>query len=141
MIDQGHIRAAIERFYADVWNQCRVDVVPQLMSSDVKFRGSLGASRVGREGFISYLHEVQEAIAGFSAEIEDLVVEPPKAFARVRFFGTHTGSVLGFPGTGLRVEWQAGAFFDFTDEGLMKEVWVVADTQELAAVLRRMALQ
>ena len=135
MIDRHHMRAAIERFYDEVWGRDRVEIVPRLLATDVKFRGSLGASRVGPEGFISYLEEVRKAVAGFSTEIEDLVIEPPRAFARVRFSGTHTGSVLGVPGTGRRIEWRAGAFFDFTDDGLMKEVWVIADTREFAAAL------
>jgi predicted ester cyclase len=122
-----NLRDAVGSFYADVWNRGDLEPVPALLGADISFRGSLGAERKGHEEFIAYVQMVRGALSDYRCEILDLVVEPPRAFARMRFSGLHTGTFLGFAATGHRVEWMGAALFTAASDGRIADLWVLGD--------------
>ena len=133
-----HLRAAVESFYADVWNRQDTSRIPRLLDPHFTFRGSLGETRTGHDGFASYLDFVHGAVSGFTCDILEVVVEPPKVFARVRFSGNHRGPLLGFPPTGKPVEWLGAALFTFSGEQIA-DLWVLGDVDGLTKLLERNA--
>src|SRR6478609_9715207 len=69
-----HLSAVVESFYADVWNRQDTSRIPRLLDPHFTFRGSLGETRTGHDGFASYLGFVHGAVSGFTCDILELVV-------------------------------------------------------------------
>jgi predicted ester cyclase len=131
-----HIREVVESFYAEVWNRRDKSKIPALLRTDFTFRGSLGQTKTGHDGFASYLDFVHASIGGFRCDILELVIEDPKAFARMRFSGTHLGELFSFQPTGKPVEWAGAALFTFS-EGQVSDLWVLGDVHRLLQVLEQ----
>ncbi len=134
----GEIRAAVERFYAAIWERREMHMLPILLDEGFRFRGSLGQNKVGHAEFAGYVDFVHAALGDYRCEILDLVVEDDKAFARMRFSGEHRGVFFGFAPSGRHVEWSGAALFTF-DAGRIAELWVLGDVQGLLAQLERNA--
>jgi len=131
-------RRLVSRFYDEVWNRPDISVIPQLFHPDCVFRGSLGIERHGHAGLAAYVGEVTGALADYRCEIETLVVEGERAFARMRFSGRHTGLFQGFAPTGAEVVWEGAALFE-TEGGRIRKLWVLGDRAGLKALLERQA--
>jgi predicted ester cyclase len=138
MMSANHIRTVVESFYADIWNRHDKSKIPALLCSDFTFRGSLGQARTGHDGFASYVDFVHKALAEYRCDILDLVVEEPKAFARMRFSGIHRGDFFGYPPTGKPVEWAGSALFTFSVDQVA-DLWVLGDVHGLLQLLDRNA--
>jgi predicted ester cyclase len=87
------------------------------------------------QGFAEYVDMVHEALGEYLCTILDLVVETPKAFARMRFSGIHVGEFMGFPPTGKPVSWEGAALFTFSGD-LIVDAWVLGDLKALEKQLR-----
>jgi predicted ester cyclase len=124
----------VRRFYEDIWNRQRVDLVPSVLHPDVTFRGSLGPTRTGHQAFIDYVVEVHEALAGYHCAIDDLVAAGEQVAVRATFSGRHRGVLLGYAPTMRLVAWAGAAFFRF-DGGLALDIWVLGDLDGLRAQL------
>ena len=74
------------------------------------------------------------ALGDYHCQIEDLVVEGTKAFAKLRFSGVHRGLLLGHPATGRSVAWAGAALFTI-DGDKIKSAWVLGDLQGLVLQL------
>ena len=131
-------RRLVTRFYEEVWNRADTSAIPELFHADCVFRGSLGAERRGHEGLADYVREVTGALAGYRSEIEALVVEDERAFAKMRFSGRHTGPFLGFAPTGAEVSWAGAALFQ-CEGGRIRSLWVLGDLAGLRAQLEAQA--
>ena len=137
-MEADRIRAVVESFYADIWNRHDKSQISPLLRESFTFRGSLGQAKSGHEGFATYLDFVHASLAEFRCDIVDLVVEPPKAFARMRFSGIHRQMFFGFQPTWKPVEWAGAALFTFL-EGQVGDLWVLGDVHGLLQVLERNA--
>ena len=125
----------ILRFYHDVWNAHDRSAIAELLTEDFRFRGSLGRESVGREAFAEYVDSVHQSLGDYRCEIDDLVCEGERAFARMTFSGIHRGPLLGHPPTGKRVSWAGAAFFH-TRGGKLERLWVLGDLDSLREQLR-----
>lgn len=134
----SRIRAVVESFYADIWNRHDKSKIPALLRDDFTFRGSLGQAKVGHEGFGSYVDFVHSAVASFRCDILDLIVEDPKACARMRFSGIHQREFFGYQPTSKPVEWLGSALFSFDGEKVA-DLWVLGDVHGLLQLLERNA--
>ena len=128
------IEVLVRTFYADLWNRWDESLVPTVLSPTFEFRGSLGTVSIGRDGWLDYRHVVRSGSADFHNELVTLVCEGDRAAARLRYTGTHTGSLLGLPATGRRFEYAGVAFFTAGD-GLLTSAWVLGDLDGLRAQL------
>ncbi len=124
----------VTRFYEELWNRQAYDRAPELLSSDLAFRGSLGSKAAGIAGFLSYARDVHAALDGYRCTIRQLVPASASCAARVDFSGVHTGTFLGYPPTGKRLTWGGAAFFTIENE-LISEIWVLGDLHGLHAQL------
>ena len=135
-MNTNHIRQVVESFYADIWNRHDKRKIPTLLCADFTFRGSLGQAKTGHDGFASYVDFVHETLGEYRCDILDLVVEEPKAFARMRFSGIHRGEFCGYQQTGKPVEWAGAALFTFAG-GQVADLWVLGDIHGLLQLLER----
>ena len=134
----SHIRQVVESFYADIWNRHDKQKIPALLCPDFTFRGSLGQAKTGHDGFGSYVDFVHEALGEYRCDILDLVIDEPKAFARMRFSGIHRGEFFGSQPTGKPLEWAGAALFTFSG-GQVADLWVLGDIHGLLELLDRNA--
>ncbi len=110
-------RNLVEVFYGEVWNRADEGRARDILASDFRFRSSLGAEKVGPEGFIAYMRDVHRGLGDYTCIIDDLLVEGARAAARMRF-------------TGRQVTWAGAAFFEFRD-GRIAALWVLGNLIEL----------
>ena len=100
----------VTRFYQRLWNEWDDGAVEETLASDVTFRGSLGQTTVGRDGWRNYRDHVRRGAPDFHNKVLDLIAAEDRAAARLRFTGTHRGPILGIPATGRPFDY-AGAGF------------------------------
>jgi predicted ester cyclase len=84
----------------------------------------------GRNGFAEYVEFVRDALSEYRCEIQEMVCEGSKVFAKVLFFGVHQKEFLGYPTTFERVEWIGAALFT-VDDNKFSDVWVLGDLDAL----------
>ncbi len=95
----------VREFYERIWEAGDLATASALVSDDVVFRGSLGIEVRGREAFVAYVRGVRAALDDYRCEIVACVAEGERAFAKMRFSGTHVGAFRGFVPTRKRSEW------------------------------------
>ena len=120
----------IETFYHVMWNQWDMVTARQILTEDLDFRGSIGLSRTGHDGFIEYMNVIRGAFPDFHNEIESIVAEGEYAAARLTYTGTHEGELLGIKATHAKVSYAGAAFFTFREDRISK-VWVLGDALSL----------
>lgn len=126
----NRVRHLIERFYNELWNQWRFEAVPELLSPDIVFRGSLGVDVKGHDGFRDYMMTVRAAFPDFHNTIDQVISEGDSAAVRLTYKGTHKGTLFGVPATGRKIVYSGIAIFHFESE-LITRGWVLGDTLSL----------
>jgi steroid delta-isomerase-like uncharacterized protein len=130
-------RTVVRRFYEELWNEWRLDLVEEILSPTVHFRGSLGTTCTGREELRHYVETVRTAFPDWHNRIDEMLAVDDRVVTRMTWTGTHRGPLLGnVDATGARVGYVGAAFFRLAD-GLIEEAWVVGDTQALWRALGR----
>jgi len=125
----------IKLFYDEIWNRYDKSKIPELLHEEVTFRGSLGETRQGHSGFAQYVDRVHTALGDYRCEIEEIIVQGEKAFARMKFSGIHRAELMGCAATNKRVEWAGAAVFTFK-AGKLVDLWVLGDLHSLLQQLR-----
>ena len=121
-------RELVERFYDVVWNQADEAEARKILSTDFRFRASLGPELRGPGGFIAYLRSVHAALQDFICTIEDVIETGDRAAARMSFRGTHRAKFFGVEPTGREIRWAGAAFFTMAG-GQITELWVLGDVE------------
>ncbi len=124
------ITSLVRRFYADLWNAWDDSAVEAVLAADLRFRGSLGQTVHGRDGWRGYRDVVRAGSEDFHNEVVDLVVSGARAAARLEYSGTQTGPLLGLDPTGRRFAYAGAAFFT-ESEGRLVDIWVLGDVESL----------
>jgi steroid delta-isomerase-like uncharacterized protein len=117
----------VRRFYDELWNEWRLDLVDDLLASDLHFRGSRGAVLEGRDAFRAYAEETRRGFPDWHNEIDELLTAGDRVAARLTWTGTNSGPFDGREPTGARVRYVGAAFFEVRS-GSIARVWVVGDT-------------
>jgi steroid delta-isomerase-like uncharacterized protein len=125
----------VRRYYEALWNRWDLDLADELIAESVVFRGSLGISVQGREGFKEYMRAVRAAFPDFHNRIEELIAEDGRVAARLTYTGTHRGEVLGIAPTGRHVSYAGVALFRIV-ESRIAEGWVLGDVHGLVQQLK-----
>lgn len=125
----------VHSFYHDLWNRWDDSRVDAVLAPSFEFRGSLGVSTVGRDGWRTYRDTIRAGAEDFHNTVLTLVCDGSSAAARLLYSGTHTGLLLGIEATGRRFEYAGAAFFAATD-GLLTSAWVLGDLTSLERQLR-----
>lgn len=128
--------AVVRRFYEELWNEWNLDVATEIVASDVRFRGSLGSSLVGRENFLAYVEQVRNAFPDWHNQVDEIFAVGDRVVTRMTWSGTHRGKLSAIEPTGAHVKYCGAAFFRLAG-GMINEAWVVGDTQELWRALGR----
>lgn len=108
-----HNRKLIQRYFDEVWNQGRIDVLDELLTPDyINHSPGIPNPRPGPGDLKPIVRAMRQGIEGLHYDILDLVVAEDKVMAYVRMTGTHTGDLFGMPATGksidvrqMQIEW------------------------------------
>lgn len=124
----------MERFYNELWNRWDDAAVDEVLAEDFEFRGSLGESVRGRDGWRRYRDMIRRGSRDFHNEILDVIASGNRAAVRLNYTGTHTGTLLDLEATGRRFSYAGAAFF--TSSGSTLTVaWVLGDLAALTPQL------
>ena len=98
-------------------------------------RGSLGPEMYGRLAFCDYVRMVRSALESYRCHILECVTEGHRAFAKIRFSGTHVAPFRGHMSTGKTVHWLGAALFS-VERQRIADLWVLGDLVSLDALLK-----
>jgi steroid delta-isomerase-like uncharacterized protein len=130
-----HNKALVRRYYDELWNCWDFALADEIIGEGIAFRGSLGVSVEGREGFKEYMRTVQRVFPDFHNHVEELLADGDRIVARLTYTGTHQGEVAGIRATGRRVSYAGVALFRISS-GCIVEGWVLGDFHGLVRQLR-----
>jgi len=94
---------ATVRFWEEVFNQRKLNLVDSLFADDYIYRGAAGQEARGKEGLKQFLNAYFEAFPDLHAEVEDIFGEGEKVLSRAMCRGTHKGALMGMPATGKQI--------------------------------------
>ena len=120
----------ILRYYADLWNQWDDAAVDEIIAPCIEFRGSLGVTVSGREGFRGYVAAVRAVFPDFHNRVDAMIAEGDRVVAHLTYSGTHQGELYGTSTTQNRVEYQGIASFKIAG-GQITSGLVYGDTMGL----------
>jgi predicted ester cyclase len=129
------VRDLVESFYEDLWNRQDQSRLGQILAEDFRFRGSLGLEKSGPDQFWEYVEYIVGPLGDYRCDIQEIVVEGDRAFAKMWFSGVHRGEMLGIPPSGRRIGWAGAALFRAEGDRLA-ELWVLGDLVGLEASLK-----
>jgi predicted SnoaL-like aldol condensation-catalyzing enzyme len=98
-------RRLVTRYFEEVWNQGRIDVLDELIAADyINHSSSLPDPRPGPVDLKPIVEEMRRAITDLHYEILDMAVMADKVAAHVRVTGTHTGTLFGMAPHGGKID-------------------------------------
>lgn len=101
----AHRRAVVQRYFEEVWNQGKVEVLDELLAPDyVNRSSSIPDSPPGPAGVKPIVLAMRRAFPDLHYRIDQLVVGEDAVAARVTLTGTHQGDFFGIAPTGKRFE-------------------------------------
>jgi steroid delta-isomerase-like uncharacterized protein len=112
-------KAALRRFYEEVFNRKNLDIVDELLAPDVVDHSFGGQGVEASKRVFAALHH---AFPDLRCEVHDVIGEGELVAARVTFSGTNQGEFMGVPATG-RHGVAAGVDFVRMEGGRQAEHW------------------
>lgn len=95
-------RAVIERWFEEVWNQGKLDAMPEMMAEDAIVHGlpvEGAGGPCGPAKFRPFVEQFRSAFPDMHFVVEDVIEEGDKIVARCSVSGTHQGETLGVAST------------------------------------------
>jgi predicted ester cyclase len=94
-------KAVARRFFEEVWNQGKEDVIDEIFAPTVVFNGEA----ITREALKRGLAGRRAAFSDIHVTVEDQVAEGEKVSTRRTWRATHRGPYRGVAPTGKQVTW------------------------------------
>ena len=116
--------AAIESAVAQM-NAGNVDGYLELYADDLTVHGYPPGVE-GKGGVSEFYRSFRNAFSDFELTIEDVLTDGDKVAGRYKIRGTHSGELMGVPGSGSKVDLDGQSFFRFQD-GKVVERWQAMD--------------
>lgn len=117
-------KAIVRRYFEQVFNERRHDLVEEFLADNVELHGS---------GLAPGVEVVKQWLATFAAafpdqqmNIDDLVAEGDRVVARTTVSGTHQAEMEGIPATGKSIRVPTITIFRL-EKGKIVEGWLVQD--------------
>ena len=115
-------KAIVRRFFDDVWNGQKLEVVDDVFAATVLLNGQ----PVPREAIKQLVAARRVAFPDIQLVVEDQVAEGDKVSTRRTWQATHRGPYRGIDATGRRVKWTQISIVRLA-EGRIVEDWPVSD--------------
>lgn len=118
-------KALIRRWFEEVWNQGRSDVIDELLAEDAVIHGLVdGAGKPvnSLQGFHDFHGQFRGAFPDVVVSVDDTIAEGDTVVARCSVRGRHTGDHLGFMATNAPVQFDGVAITRIAN-GKIVEAW------------------
>lgn len=115
-------KAAARRFFEEVWNQRKLDVIDEIFASSVVLNGHPTTC----EALKQLVRNRLTVFPDIHVTVDDQVAEGDKVSTRRTWRGTHQGELRGIAPTGRQVTWTQISIVRFAD-GKVVEDWAIAD--------------
>lgn len=117
-------KALIRRWFEEVWNEGREQVIHELRSPNTVAMGLAegGGESRGNEPFRTFYSNMRQALPDLRIRIEDIIGEGDKVAVRITAEGTHLGDGFGVGASGRRVTFGGIIITRFAD-GKIVESW------------------
>jgi steroid delta-isomerase-like uncharacterized protein len=126
-------KTLIRRWFDEVWNQGRAEVIGELMADDVVIHGLVdpaGKPVQGAHAFREFHRQFRGAFPNMDITLEDVIAEGDRAVARCDVRGRHIGDHLGFAATHNPVQFTGIAIVRI-ENGKIAEAWNEFDFMEM----------
>ena len=115
-------KALVRRFYDEVSNQGRIEVIDQICTPDFITHSPPSGTAPNPEGMKQMVGIVRSAFPDWNITVEEMISEGNTVVARITIRGTHTGDFLGIPATGKAFAVKGMDLLHVVD-GRATEVW------------------
>lgn len=130
-------KALVRRYYDEVFNDRRVDLVDQIAVEDYVEHDPFPGQGDGRADLRARVELILAAMNPLRFEVQDMIAEGDRVVVRWVQQGSQSGSFMGIPPTGRQYT-SAGIDVHRLRDGLMAEHWHVVDLfsllQQLGAI-------
>ncbi len=121
-------KEVVRRFYEEVMNQGKVDVLDEIMVADFDDNGeTLFGSPKGRDVLKNGIVGTHSIFPDLHVTLHELISSGDMVAARGTMRCTHMGEFLGVPATGNELSWNGLALFQVVD-GKIKARWFNSDS-------------
>ena len=111
------------RFFEEVWNQGKLDVIEEIFDADFVGHPPDGPDIHGPEGLKQFVTMYRTAIPDIQFKVEDQIAEEDKVAFRWTNTWTHKGELMGIPPTGVQGTSTGISFFRIAG-GKIVERWL-----------------
>src|SRR5262245_10712300 len=115
-------KAVVRRFFEEVWNQGRENVIDEIFAPTLILNGQ----PITRDALKQFLAGRRAAFSNIHVTVDDQVAEGEKVSTRRTWRATHEGPYRGVAPTGKQVTWTQISVVRFS-QGRIVEDWAVAD--------------
>ncbi|MGI8918088.1 MAG: ester cyclase [Pyrinomonadaceae bacterium] len=118
-------KALTQRWFEEVWNQGREQVIDELFAAEGIAHGladEVGAALRGPQDFKPFFRKFRSAFPEIEVVVEDTIAEGDKVAARCLVRGKHQSDSLGFAATGQSTEF-TGITIVRIEKGQIVEAW------------------
>ncbi len=115
------------RYFEEVWNQGRLEVLDELLSSTyINHTPSAGNPPPGPDGLKPIVAAIRRAFPDLHYKIEDVIIGKDALVIRTTMTGTHDGELFGMPPTHRKVRVMQ-IQIERVRDGRIAEHWRVTD--------------
>ena len=100
-------KALVRRFYDEVINENRLDLLDEIVTEDFTEETPLPGQEQGREGLRRWFETVKAAYPDMHWDVEEMIAEADNVALRAFINGTSQGPLMGMGPTGKRVRVEA----------------------------------
>ena len=117
-------KAVMRRWFHEVWNQGKTEVIPEMLASDSCTRGLVDntGAPVLADQFKGFVEGMRTTFPDINFHVEDTVAEGDKVATLCTVRGTHRGPGFGLEPSGKKVEIQ-GLILTRFENGKIAESW------------------
>ena len=130
MTDTEANKALVRRFFDEVMNEGRLDLVAELFAPEYVNRHAHPGQQPGPDGVRQLVTNVRRAFPDLVETVDDLVAEGDRVGLRLTLRGTHLGAFRGAEATGKRVEVMGMAIVR-VEAGRIAEGWFFFDREAM----------
>ena len=127
-------------FVMRVFNEHQPDRASEYFTTDAVWHGGSLGTIAGRDNVVNLLRVFIGALPDLNAVEQDLIASGDLVAIRLVVTATHSADLLGIPGSGRRVTWDAVDIYKVTDDGKISEEWALDDMASFASQLGAISL-
>jgi steroid delta-isomerase-like uncharacterized protein len=128
------IKETIQRFYEEVLNQGRLDVLNDVLASGFVDHTPSGVSHADGAGLRQQIEAWRRGFPDLRVKVDEIIAEDTRLAVRMSWEGTHQENFMGVPATGRRIAAQAVDILYMKDDRIT-EAWHYGN-EALASRLR-----